>query len=253
MKFSYGSAWIRFLHPGDVQGAGKLMKALAKDWDRHVIEAEEVARGVGFGELRDLILERAEPRPADRAIDLGAGTGLLSLPLAAQVSRLWAIDISPAMCEYLRVKATSAGLTNVEVAVASAVSLPLVDGAADLVVSNYCLHHLSNEDKHRALREIHRVLAPGGRVVLGDMMFRPALNSSRDRKVLSAKVRALVRKGPSGVVRLVKNGARFAAARWEKPVRPEWWGDALLQAGFVAVSVEPLPHEGGIASAKKPL
>ena len=55
------------------------------------------------------------------------------------------------------------------------------------------------------------------------------------------------------VVRLVKNGARFAAARWEKPVRPEWWGDALLQAGFVAVSVEPLPHEGGIASAKKPL
>jgi hypothetical protein len=85
------------------------------------------------------------------------------------------------------------------------------------------------------------------------MMFRPALNSSRDRKVLSAKVRALVRKGPSGVMRLVKNGARFAAARWEKPVRPEWWGDALMQAGFVAVSVEPLPHEGGIASAKKPL
>jgi ubiquinone/menaquinone biosynthesis C-methylase UbiE len=212
-----------------------------------------VARGVGFGQLRDLILERAQPRAADRAIDLGAGTGLLSLPLAAQVSELWAIDISPAMCEYLRVKATSAGLTNVEVAVASAVSMPLVDAAADLVVSNYCLHHLSNEDKHRALREIHRVLAPGGRVVLGDMMFRPALNSSRDRKVLSAKVRALVRKGPSGVVRLVKNGARFAAARWEKPVRPEWWGDALVQAGFVAVSVEPLPHEGGIASAKKPL
>jgi len=51
------------------------------------------------------------------------------------------------MNEYLRVKAASAGLGNLETALASAVSLPLVDASADLVVSNYCLHHLADADK----------------------------------------------------------------------------------------------------------
>lgn len=79
------------------------------------------------------------------------------------------------MCEYLRAKAASAGLDNVHAAVASAVSLPLVDEAADVVVSNYCFHHLSDPDKRHALRETHRVLGPGGRLVFGDMMFaRPS-------------------------------------------------------------------------------
>ena len=75
---------------------------------------------------------------------------------------MWAIDSSPAMNAYLRVKATSADLDNVETVLASAVSLPLVDDVADLVVSNYCLHELRSVDKHRALAEARRVLKPAG-------------------------------------------------------------------------------------------
>lgn len=228
------------------------MNSLAKDWDQHVVEAEEVARCPGFQELRDLIVARSEPGNGDRAVDIGAGTGLLTLALAERVEHVWALDISPAMCEYLRAKATSAELVNVEIAVGSAVSLPLVDATADLVVSNYCFHHLSDPDKRRALAEIHRVLVPGGRLVFGDMMFRPGLGDRRDRRVVSTKVRAMLRKGPAGVLRLAKNGARFAAARWEKPARAEWWDQALREAGFSEVRVEPLSHEGGIASAHKP-
>ena len=84
---------------------------------------------------------------------------------------MWAIDSSPAMNEYLRVKALSAGLANIETVLASAVSLPLIDGRADLAVSNYCFHELRHADKQLALAEAMRVLKPGGRLVLGDMMF----------------------------------------------------------------------------------
>jgi ubiquinone/menaquinone biosynthesis C-methylase UbiE len=228
------------------------MPTLAKDWDRHVIHAEEVARSQGFQHLRDRILALAEARPGDQAVDIGAGTGLLTLPLAQTVQRVWALDISPSMCEYLRTKASSAGLDNVEVAVASAASLPLVDGSADLVVSNYCFHHLADPDKERALSEVRRVLRPGGRLVFGDMMFRVSVGDRRDRRVVGRKVRLLLRQGPRGAWRLVKNSIRFAGRRWEKPARADWWKAALERCGFVDVRVELLEHEGGIATGRRP-
>jgi ubiquinone/menaquinone biosynthesis C-methylase UbiE len=227
------------------------MRTLAKDWDRYVAQAEDVARGPAFQELRDRIVDRANPRPEDQAVDIGAGTGLLTLGLAACVDRVWAIDVSPAMCDYLRAKVASAGFGNVEIAVASAISLPLVDGCADLAVSNYCLHHLSDQDKHRALSEIHRVLRPSGRLVIADMMFRPSLADRRDRRLVATKTRAMLRKGPGGYFRLAKNAVRFVTAAWERPARPEWWREALVGAGFDEVSVETLEHEGGIATGRK--
>lgn len=228
------------------------MPALTKVWDHHVSDAEEIARGAGFRALRDQILELASPQPGDHVVDVGAGTGLLTLPVAERAARVWAIDIAPPMCEYLRTKASSAGLENVDVAVASAVSLPLVDESADIVVSNYCFHHLDDAGKERALREVARVLKPGGRVVFGDMMFRVGLADARDREVVTAKVRAMLRKGPRGMLRLAKNGLRFASGTWEQPARAEWWEAALPRCGFADVTVTVLEHEGGIAAARKP-
>lgn len=228
------------------------MGVLIKDWDNHVVEAEEVARRAGFKDLRARIIDRSALQPSDVVVDVGCGTGLLSLPISETVTSVWAIDIAPAMCDYLAAKAASAGLENVNTAVASAVSLPLVDESAHLVVSNYCFHHLSDPHKRLALGECFRVLRPGGRLVFGDMMFRPSLIEARDRRVVSSKVRAMLRKGPAGAVRLAKNGARYATARWEQPARAEWWEQALAKEGFVEVVVETLVHEGGVASARKP-
>ena len=223
-----------------------------KNWDEYVAHAEEIARSDGFSHLRDRILELAAPQPDDVAVDLGAGTGLLTLALAGRVERLWAIDISPLMGEYLRAKASSAGLENVEIVTASAVSLPLVDQSVDLVVSNYCFHHLDDDGKRRALQEVRRVLRPGGRFVFADMMFRVSVADRRDRRLMAAKVRAMLRKGPAGVVRLARNGARLAGGRWERPARADWWSRAMVDAGFEAVTVEALEHEGGLAAARRP-
>ena len=223
-----------------------------KNWDAHVVHAEQVARGEGFRRLRDRILELAAPAAGETVVDVGSGTGLLTLGLAERVDRVWAIDISASMGEYLRAKTVSAGLENVEIVTASAVSLPLVDGSADLVVSNYCFHHLDDAGKAQALAEVHRVLRPGGRLVFGDMMFRVSVVDARDRRVIGEKVRAMLRKGPAGVLRLVRNGLRFAGRRWERPARADWWTEALATAGFVDVAVEVLHHEGGVAAARRP-
>lgn len=228
------------------------MATMTKDWDRHVPDAEQIARGNGFQHLRDRILELAAPQRTDVVVDVGCGTGLLALELADRVERVWAIDISPSMIDYLSTKAASADLDNIDGAVASAVSLPLVDACADIVVSNYCFHHPDDAGKRRALDEAMRVLRPGGRLVFGDMMFDLDPADPRNRAVVTDKVRAMLRKGPAGALRLAKNAIRLASGRWEHPARADWWHRSLTDAGFTDIDVAVLDHEGGIAFARRP-
>lgn len=229
-----------------------MLIASEKDWNDYVACAEEVARSPGFQELRDAILERAAIRPRDEVLDLGSGTGLLTLAAATSANRVWALDISRGMCDYLAAKARSGELANVEPVVASIISVPLVDDSVDVAISNYCFHHLDDAGKLVALREVRRVLVPGGRLVVGDMMFSLGLGDERNRTVIRSKVRSLLAKGPGGAWRLARNGARYLSGRWEQPTRPEWWRAALAEAGFVDIEVTPLDHEGGIASARRP-
>jgi ubiquinone/menaquinone biosynthesis C-methylase UbiE len=224
----------------------------SKNWDRHVPQAEELARSAGFRRLRDRIIALADPGRDEVVIDIGAGTGLLSLALAPAVHKVWAIDISPAMTEYLRAKAASAELANLELTTASAVSLPLVDASVDVAVSNYCYHHLRDRDKERALAEAFRVIRPGGRLVLADMMFRVALADGRNRRVILSKILSMLRRGPRGLARLFKNAARYLIGRWEHPADAEWWRQAVVRAGFEEVELELLDHEGGIVTARRP-
>jgi ubiquinone/menaquinone biosynthesis C-methylase UbiE len=224
----------------------------SKNWDEHVDNLEQMASTPGFLVLRDRILELARLGPSDRLLDIGAGTGLLALAAAPRVARVSALDVSPAMCRHLERKLNRLEIGNAEILLNTATALPLADDAVDVVLSNYCFHHLSDPEKGRALAEIERVLRPGGRLVFADMMFRVSIVNRRDRAVISLLVKRMVQHGPAGLLRLMKNATRIASGRWEYPARVEWWQDALLQTGFVDVTVQALDHEGGIAFARKP-
>jgi SAM-dependent methyltransferase len=232
-----------------------------KDWERHVAQVEALARTEGFQRLREQILARAAATERDVAIDVGAGSGLLALALARVARKVYALDISSPMCARLHANAQRSGLDNVEVLCASATSVPLDPCSVDVAVSNYTLHHLADADKEAALAEMFRVLRPGGRLVLGDMMFRVSLRDPRDRAIILAKARAMAHRGPAGIARLVKNAARFGVLRRGRlrsaglPLQPadaRWWRSALARAGFVEISVELLEHEGGLASGRRP-
>lgn len=104
---------------------------------------------------------------ADWAVaDLGAGTGELATALAPHAARILAVDDSPAMLEAARIR--TAQLRNVEVRAGSLEALPLEDQAVDLAFAVLVLHHVA--DPGRAMAEAARVLRPGGRLVIVDMV-----------------------------------------------------------------------------------
>jgi ubiquinone/menaquinone biosynthesis C-methylase UbiE len=212
---------------------------------------EQLANTPGFLSLRDEIISLARLDPSDRALDVGAGTGLLTLAAAPKVRHMTALDIAPAMCRHLEDKLASLQIGNADVVAGNATELPLADGSVDVVFSNYCLHHLHDVDKRQALAEATRVLRPGGRIVIGDMMFQIGLRNPRDRALIAHFVSTMLQVGPAGVLRLLKNILRLMTGRGEHPASVEWWHWALEDAGFTEVAVRVLDHEGGIAVARR--
>ncbi len=223
----------------------------AKSWDGHVRHIEELANSPGFQRLRAEIIKLACLQPNDRVLDIGAGTGLLTLAAARETAHVTALDISPAMCRHLEDKLVRSSIDNVDVLAGTASELPLADESIDVILSNYCYHHLKDADKRRALTEAVRVLRPGGRFVTGDMMFRIGLMDPRGRAVIANFARQMLRRGPAGMMRLLGNVLRLGSGRGEHPASTDWWRDALDQAGLVEIVVRTLEHEGGIATARR--
>lgn len=220
-------------------------------WDERVEAWKEVATSEAFLSIRDRIVELAGPRPDDQVVDLGAGTGLLALAIAPRVRELVAVDISERMLERLDVAAVADGIRNVETVVGDLRRLPLDDESATLVVSNYAFHHLDDPGKELALAEARRILRPGGRLVICDMMFSLSLEP-RDRRLIVEKVVALMKRGPAGLVRILRNAGRVVAGRWERPAPPQTWEEMLAARGFEDVRIELLEHEAAVASASRP-
>lgn len=133
-----------------------------------------VALTVRESRMKAALLTLADVAPGERVLDLGCGTGTLLLHLASRVpgARLVGVDADPAMLRQAQAKAASAGIL-LDLAPAWADALPFTDAAFDVVLSSLFFHHLQQADKVRSLREVWRVLRPGGRVLIADF-GRPA-------------------------------------------------------------------------------
>ena len=226
---------------------------LERIWDKRVEKwHSHVTSAAGFEKILDHLLRLAAPQEADECVDLGAGTGFVTTALAPRVSSVLAVDISAAMAASLLRQATDAGLANVSAEVADLTRLSLPASCADLVVSNYALHHLTNPEKRDLVARAAHWLRPGGRLVIADMMFGRG-GSQRDRRILQTKVAALAAKGPGGWWRIAKNLGRFGLGiGQEHPATPEFWLAALREAGFTEVVFQPVMAEAGIVRGVRP-
>ncbi len=102
------------------------------------------------------------------AIDLACGPGTFTRPLAARVARAIGADLTPAMVEKARAEAARDGLTNIEFVCADIYALPFADASAGIVSCGYAFHHMT--EPARALAEMARVLQPGGRLAITDII-----------------------------------------------------------------------------------
>jgi ubiquinone biosynthesis O-methyltransferase len=115
---------------------------------------------------RDLILERTGPAAGRRILDVGCGDGVLALELAERGAQVTGVDTSARMIAAARERAKRAG-HDVTFEVASAEALPFSPGTYDAVVAITILCFV--EDAARTLREICRVLKPGGHLIIGEL------------------------------------------------------------------------------------
>jgi len=122
--------------------------------------------------------------PGDAVLDIGCGAGVDSLVaghLVGAGGRVVGIGVTPAMIEKARAHQARLGLANVTFQVADAEALPFPDNDFDAVISNGVFNLTLN--KAKALAEVHRVLKPGGRLLLADMVLVAALPPELSDKV----------------------------------------------------------------------
>lgn len=125
-----------------------------------------------------------ELRRGEKVVDIGSGAGIDSLIAAGMVApggRVVGVDMTPAMIEKARHAASESGLGNIDFRQGYAEALPVDDAWADVVISNGVLNLVL--DKPAALKEMQRVLKPGGRLQIGDILVQKAVPESAKNKI----------------------------------------------------------------------
>src|SRR5690606_17194848 len=117
-------------------------------------------------------------------VDIGCGAGIDSLIASRMVGdagRVIGVDMTPAMLEKARRSAAAIGASNVDFREGLAETLPVDDAWADVVISNGVMNLCP--DKLAALREMARVLHPGGRLQIGDILVQKAVGDGAKRNI----------------------------------------------------------------------
>jgi len=121
---------------------------------------------VANADALQLIVDSAAPGPDDTVLDVACGGGLVARAFAPHVRHATGIDVTPAMLDTARKAAAEKGLTNVTWDQGDVTTLPYPDASFTIVATRFSFHHFV--DAGAVLKEMVRVCAPGGRIVVAD-------------------------------------------------------------------------------------
>jgi arsenite methyltransferase len=193
-------------------GPDPITSGLYESGETAVLPKEAVNASLGCGNPTAL----ADLKAGEVVLDLGSGGGidvLLSARRVGPTGKAYGLDMTEEMLALARENQAKSGLTNVEFLKGEIENIPLPDNSVDVIVSN-CVINLS-ADKQQVLKEAYRVLKPGGRFAVSDVVVR-------------GEVPAAIRKSVELWVGCV------AGAMEEQE-----YIDKLQRAGFADVAVEP--------------
>jgi arsenite methyltransferase len=220
VKQKYGAAATRVASGGtaccggggELSGCDPITTNLYAEEQKAGLPAEAVAASLGCGNPTAL----AKLQPGEIVLDLGSGGGidvLLSAKRVGPAGKAYGLDMTDEMLALARENQKKAGAVNVEFLKGTIENVPLPDNAVDVIISN-CVINLSG-NKDRVLAEAFRVLKPGGRFAISDVVVR-------------GQVPADIRKSMELWVGCI------AGALEENEYR-----EKLARAGFESIDVEP--------------
>ena len=143
------------------------LPAAGRDWALPFYDP--LVRLLGIDRTRQALIEQAAIRQADRVLEIGCGTGSLLIRVKQQSPNVSVVglDPDPLALERARRKADAAGLA-IQLDRGFSDDMPYPDASFDRVLSSFMFHHLSREAKTSTMREVRRVLKPGGSLHLVD-------------------------------------------------------------------------------------
>jgi ubiquinone/menaquinone biosynthesis C-methylase UbiE len=198
-------------------------------------------------QLLNLVVELSDVKKGQKVLDIGCGTGLLSLKFLKKADcSIMGIDSSQEMLSIFRDKIVKLGLSDrIATKLEDAADLIFEENSFDVVASTVTLHHLKN--KLPTIEKIHDILKLGGRFVLGDIDMDTTGKITDPNRLLrllewlkEEYVLALTEGGPEAFSRMYDNGKKHILNDGEYCISFKQWSDLCTKAKFSKVTVRPL-------------
>ncbi len=199
-------------------------------------------------QLLNLVVELSNIENGQKVLDIGCGTGLLSLKFLEKADcTVMGVDSSPEMLSIFSEKIKKLALSDrIVCKLEDAKALDFKPDSFDVVASTVTLHHLKN--KFPTIKKIHEVLKPEGRFVLGDIDMDTTGDVTDPKRLLRMLewlteefVLALTSGGTEAFSRMYDNGKKHILNDGEYCISFEQWKNMCKKAGFSKVSVHDLP------------